>query len=72
MHMRVSQQSLGPGVKDGEKADPRSQMATVGSDLKQGLGDGAKQESVEAALIVQAQDSEGLGNGEHHMAVGHR
>ena len=69
MHVRVRKQSLSPGVKHGQKADPRSQMSTIGSDLEQGLGDGAKQESIEEALVLQTQGSESLGNGEHHVAV---
>ena len=52
--MGVRKQGLSPGVQHGEKADPRSQEATIGSDLKEGLRDGTKQESVEAALILQA------------------
>jgi len=52
MHMWVMKQSLTPGVKHGQKADPRSQMSSIGSDLEQGLRDGVKQESVEPALIL--------------------
>ncbi len=54
MHMGVMKQGLSPGVQHGQKADPRSEVATIGSDLEQGLRDGTKQESVEAALILQA------------------
>jgi hypothetical protein len=47
-------------------------MSRVGRDLKQGLGDGAKQESLEEAWVLQPQGSESLGNGEDHVAVGYR
>jgi len=65
MHMRVMQQVLTPGVKHGKKANARPQMSLIGSDREQRLGNGAKQESIEPALILQAQVSEGLRNGEH-------
>ena len=72
MHMGVMPQALAPGVKHGEKAEACSQMSRIGRDLEQGLGDGAKQESVEEAWVLQTQGSESLGNGEHHVAVGYR
>jgi hypothetical protein len=66
------EQGLTPGVKHGQKAEARSQMSRIGRDFEQGLGDGAKQESVEEALVLQTQGSESLGNGEDHVAVGDR
>jgi hypothetical protein len=71
MPMRVVQQVLTPGVKHGKKADARPQMLRIGSDGEQGLGNGAQQESIEAALILQTPVSQGLGNGEHYVAVGY-
>jgi hypothetical protein len=70
MHMGVMPQGLAPGVKHSQKAEACSQMSRIGRDLKQGLGDGAKQESVEEALVLQTQGSESLGNGKHYVAVG--
>ena len=71
MHVRVVQQVLTPGVKHGKKAEARPQMSPIGSDGEQGLGHSTKQESIEPALILQTQVSEGLGNSEHHVAVGY-
>jgi hypothetical protein len=61
MHVRVVQQVLTPGVKHGKKAEACPQMSPIGSDGEQGLGHGAKQESIEAALILQTQVSEAFG-----------
>ena len=60
MDMRVMPHGLAPGVKHGQKTEACSQMSRIGRDLEQGLGDGAKQEGVEEALILQSQRSESL------------
>lgn len=70
MYMGVMPQGLAPGVKYGQKTDPRSQVLRIGGDLQQSLSHSAKQESVETTLILQGQRSEFVGHGKHHMSVG--
>ena len=43
----MKQQVLSPRVQDREEADLRAKMLGIGSDLRQGFGDGAEQQVVE-------------------------
>jgi hypothetical protein len=69
--MGVMEQVLAPSVKHGKETDARSQVSRIGGDLQQRLSHRTKQESVEAALILQSQGSELVGHGKHHMTVRH-
>ena len=51
MDMGVVEQLLRPGVQDGEHADGRSDMASVASELDDGLGGGLHQEGVAVTLV---------------------
>jgi len=50
----VKEQVLAPSMKHGEKTDAGSQESAIGRDLQQRLRHGAKQQSVEAAWILQS------------------
>ena len=54
MHVGVKEQVLAPSMKHGEKTDAGSQESAIGRDLQQRLRHGAKQQSVEAAWILQS------------------
>ena len=51
MQMRVMDERLAPGVEDGEEADLGAEMARVGGDRAERLGDGAEEEPVDDGLV---------------------
>src|ERR1039458_6752766 len=52
MNVRMMQQILAPGVEHTQKADFRSEMFGVGSDLQQSRGAGTEQEIVNDLLVL--------------------
>ena len=55
VQMGMKLEVLTPGMKNGEDADPRTEMARIGGDLEQGLGSCAKQHRIEKSLVAQCQ-----------------
>ena len=69
MHMRMVQEFLIPGVQHAEEADLRAEVSLVASHREQRLGAGAKQQTVDLALVLQRQRRQLAGQREHHMRV---
>ena len=55
MDVRILKQALAPGRQDREEADPRAEPPGIGRQLKQSLGDGAEQQTIEDPLILESQ-----------------
>jgi hypothetical protein len=55
MEMRVMVQLLAPGMEHGEAADLRPEMLRVPGDVLERLGDGAKEQAIEVAGVLQRQ-----------------
>ena len=70
--MRVLNQRLSPRMQHAQKADLRPQMSGVGRHLQQGVGDGAEEQFVEHALVLQHQLGELVRHGEDGVKVAHR
>jgi hypothetical protein len=66
------QQLLIPGVEYGQKADVSSELALVGGNRQQRFGNGAEQDAVDKALILQRQCGKLLWQSEDEVAVGRR
>ena len=50
--MRVMDERLVPGVQHGEEADLGAEMARVGSDRAQRVGDGPEEQAVDDGLVL--------------------
>ena len=59
MQMRVMDERLAPGVENGEEADLGAEVARVGSDRAERVGDGAEEQTVDDGLVLRGD----LGNG---------
>ena len=70
--MRVLEKILSPGVQHAEKADVSAKMFRIGRNLQQGLGTGAKQQTVENLLVVKHQSGQLMRQREDHMHIGNR
>jgi hypothetical protein len=53
MQMRMMDQSLAPGVKNGEEADFGAEVFGVGGDKPQGFGGGAEENAVDGPLVLK-------------------
>jgi hypothetical protein len=71
MKVGMSEKSLAPSMENGQKADVRAQVFGISSNLEQSFGRGAKQQAINQSLILQAQGSQDVGQGENDMIVGH-
>ena len=69
MQMWVVQESLTPGVEDGEEADLRTQMLGVGGDRRQSLGDRAEENAVDGLLVLKGYFGDLFRHGENDMKV---
>src|SRR5437899_1591042 len=67
--MGMMQQVLAPGVQHRQKADLRSQMPGIGSDLLQRLGHCPEQQTVADLLVLQSQWRKLFGEGTHHVTI---
>ena len=63
---------LAPGMENSEDTNARTEMARIGGDLQQGLGDRAKQHRIEEPLVAQSQMPQLFRNSEDYMGIGHR
>ena len=63
-------QSLAPGVKNGEEADFGPEMLRIGSDTAQGFGRGAKKNAIDDAFILQGHSGNLLGDREDNVKIG--
>jgi hypothetical protein len=70
MEMGMVVQLLAPGMEHGEAADLRSEMLGVPGDILERLGDGAKEQPIQGAGVLQRQGSEVVREGKEHMTVG--
>src|SRR5664279_1169619 len=69
MHMRMMQESLPPGMENGEEPDLGTQVLRIGGDLQEGLGHGPEQQAINQGLVLQGQGSQDMGQCEYHMVV---
>ena len=58
MNVRMMLKILAPGVEHAQKADLRTEMLGVGSDLQQSRGAGAEQEIIDDFLVLQGKPRE--------------
>jgi hypothetical protein len=69
--MGMMQQVLAPGVQHRQKADLRSQMPGIGSDLLQRLGHCPEQQTVADPLVLQCQWRKLFGEGKDDVTTRH-
>ena len=69
MHVRVMEEGLTPGMKNGQEPNLSPEMLWIGSDLLQGLGDGAKENVVDHPLVLERELLELIGDGKDDMEV---
>ena len=69
--MRVVQQILSPGVQHAQETDLRAQMLWIGGDDAQCLRRCPEQDVVDDGLVLEGDDLDLLGHGEHDVEVGH-
>jgi hypothetical protein len=72
MNMGMVQQVLAPGMQHREETDLGAEMAWIGRDLQQGLGNRTEQQTVEQSLILQGKWSELIGHSKDRVAVRNR
>ena len=65
----MKKQVLSPTVEYGEEADLSSQMFRIGSDGRQGLGGGSKQDVVDDRFVLVSDGSDLFGDGEDDMEI---
>ena len=68
----MAEKILPPGVKYAKEADVSAEMFRIGSNLQQGLGTGAKQQTIENLLVVEHQSGQLMREREDHMHIGNR
>ena len=69
MQVRMMDERLTPGVKDGEEADLGAEMARVGRDRTERVGDGAEEQTVDDGLVLGGDLGDGRGHGEDDVEV---
>ena len=69
MKMGMKQQVLSPTMEYGKEADFSSQMLGIGSDGRQGLGHGPKQNAVDDLFVLVSNGSDLFGDGEDDMKI---
>ena len=67
--MWVMDEGLAPGVEDGEEADLVAEMARIGGDRAEHLGDGAEEETVDDGLVLSGDLGDRRGHGEDDVEV---
>jgi hypothetical protein len=70
MEMGVMMELLAPGVQHGKAPDLGPEMRGLLSDVLEGLRDGAKEQAIELARVLQRQRPEIVRQGKNHMDVG--
>ena len=69
MQVRVMDERLAPGVQHGEEADLGAEVARVGGDGAQRLGDGSEEQAVDDGLVLRGDLGDGRGHGEDDVEV---
>ena len=69
MNVRMMLELLIPGVQDAEEADLRAEVLGVAGDLKQCLGAGSEQQTVDLAFVLQRQWRKLVRQSKDHMNV---
>ena len=69
MQVRMMQQILAPGVKDGEESDSGAQVLGIGGDGEQGLRSGAEQNAVHDPFVLERDGGNLFRHGEDRMKV---
>ena len=67
--MRVMDERLAPGVEDGEEADLGAEVAGVGGDGAQRLGNGPEEETVDDGLVLGGDLGDRRRHGEDDVEV---
>ena len=70
MQMRMMVQLLAPGVEDGEATDLGHEMLGVPGDVLEALRNGAKEQTIEQARVLERQGCEVMWEGKDNMHVG--
>src|SRR6266571_3318133 len=70
MEMRMVMQLLAPGVQDGQTTDLGPKMLGSLGDVLEGLCDGAKEQAIELAGVLQREGPQVLRQGKDDMGVG--
>ena len=69
MQVWMMDERLAPGVQDGEEADLGAEVAGVGGDRAQRLGDGAEEQSVDDGLVLRGDLGDSRGHGEDDVEI---
>ena len=69
VNVRMMQEFLIPGVKDTEESDLRAEALRVACNLKQCLGAGPEQQSIDLAFVLQRERRKLLRQGKDHVHV---
>jgi hypothetical protein len=69
VHVGVMEQDLAPGVKDGKKADVRTEMLGICGDGEQGLRGGMEEQAVAQTLVLQRDRRQFVGEREDDVEV---
>ena len=70
MQMGMMVESLAPGMEHGEAADRRAEMRGVPGDILERLGNGAKEQPIEGAWVLQRQGPQVMRQGKDYMDIG--
>jgi hypothetical protein len=70
MQMRMKDQSLPPGVKDGEKTDLGAEMLGVGRNSLQGVGGGPEENTVDNSLVLKGDGGNLLWYSKNDVKIG--
>ena len=70
MEMRVVLELLAPGMEHRQAPQVRAEMLGVAGDIQEGLGDGAKEQRIEHAGILEDQGTQLLGQGKDCVDIG--
>ena len=69
VQMRMMDERLAPGVEDGEEADLGAEVARVGGNRAECLGDGSEEETVDDGLVLGGDLGDRRGHGEDDVEV---
>ena len=70
MQMRMMDQILAPGVKNGEETDFSTEMYRVSGDELQGFGGGVEEYAVDGPLVLQCNGGNLFWNCKHDVKIG--
>ena len=70
MQMRMMDQILAPGVKNGEEADYSTEMYRIGGDEPQGFGRGVEEYAVDGPFVLNSDGSNLFRHRKNAMKIG--